>query len=584
MKSFLVILISLNCLFTQAYEVKIHVYDSIKKLSGSAAENRDVAASRLVSDEENLLVYYSPDAKRNKMRIIDAKTWSSLNMTANGRLSFFLNIYNANIKDVSRTGQRHVGCFLGEADQVANTFFRNELPISNLQKHYLTVSEDAKLIGFEFDFQNFGSPEIQKGHFRLPHCIQGSKAPLIEFEQVKSANRTMPDQKRSIASTKNIRLPAALEGESGFEIYDKLNKQDEITENSKKLPRFKLNADYDRMASAVNNRPWKGMDISNEEGGRKFAHLVLDYFYDSLVVDTVNPEMNFIAQNTPVGQTQWCHMPWLNVGDSGRELIHGLTKERDLERSEIYPEVATTKEKEGSDWGIGFYNDIACATAFNVFGSLRQQAARPDFSKANFPDGSVSVKVLFTTAKLDGLKGAYMWTANVGLAKSTSRALRPVKMVQIDIAVKDSTLKGVRSEVDGWMMTTFYFDASYIAPSRHKYTNALAGLLKMRPIGIQTGFDPSTSLIFKDAKTNSANNKFFGAKPMLLNGPADNPKASCLSCHGAAGTSRSMVPGIRDFNDFAQYKSKGLDFSQQLALAKRNFETRNGQLDAAVWK
>ena len=153
-------------------------------------------------------------------------------------------------------------------------------------------------------------------------------------------------------------------------------------------------------------------------------------------------------------------------------------------------------------------------------------------------------------------------------------------MVQIDVAVKDSSLIGARKEVDHWMMTTFYYDASYNAVSRHNYKDGLAGLLKMRPIGIQTGFDPATSMIFKGSKTNSADNAYYGAKPGLMNGPADNPKGSCMSCHGAAGTTVKMVPGVKDFDQYLKYKDAGMDFSQQMALAKRNYETRFGQRGA----
>jgi hypothetical protein len=579
------------CFQAEAYQAQIKVYDTISKMNGgkAAVTDRQVAqaADAATPAEENVLVYYSPDARQvQKTYVVNASTWANFRRQGNTRLDLFLKLYYANVKSLSRSGQRHVGCFLGNAEQVAREFFKTELPISNIDKQYLTVSEDGKLIGFEFDYQNPSGPHrLVNAHFRLPHCIQGSKAPLIEMEQIRTAQRTMPEPARAVASVKNIRLPASkLEGENGFEMYDKMNPNDANAESAKRLPRFRLKGDYDRIQTTAASRPWRGMDISTEAGGRKFAHAVLDYFYDSLVTDLQNPDQNFIAHNTPAGKSQWCHMPWLNVGDSGRELIHGLTKERDLETSQIYPDAATTKEKQGSNWGIGFYNDIACATAFNIFGSNDRQASTPDFTKANFPDGSVSVKVLFTTANLDALKGAYTWTANVSNPKSTSRALRPVRMVQIDIAVKDSTLKGARTEVDGWMMTTFYFDASYIAPSRHtEYTGLLAGLNKMRPIGIQTGFDPSTSLIFSDAKTNSANNFYYGADPKLLNGPADNPKASCLSCHGAAGTSVSMVPGIKDFNGFKNVKDRGLDFSQQLALAKRNYETRIGQKSSAGW-
>ena len=47
-----------------------------------------------------------------------------------------------------------------------------------------------------------------------------------------------------------------------------------------------------------------------------------------------------------------------------------------------------------------------------------------------------------------------------------------------------------------------------------------------------------------------------------MNGPADNPKGSCLSCHGAAGTTSKMVPGVKDFNQYLNIKNSGLDFSQ----------------------
>lgn len=575
------------CFQAEAYQAQVHVYDTIRKVSGAKSIDRQVAEAAGPA-EDNVLVYHSPDAKSaEKTYVVNATTWANFKRQGNTRLDLFLKLYYANIKDVSRSGQRHVGCFLGDAEKVAREFFKTELPISNIDKQYVTVSEDGKMIGFEFDYQNpSGARQLVSGHFRLPHCIQGSKAPLLEMDQIRTAQQTISEPARAVASVKNLRVPAAskLEGESGFEIYDQMNPNDANAESAKKLPRFKLRGDYDHIQASANSRPWNGMDISTEAGGRKFAHAVLDYFYDSLITDLQNPENNFIAQNAPAGKSQWCHMPWLNVGDSGREMIHGLTKERDLETSQIYPDAATTKDKQGSDWGIGFYNDIACATALNIFGTADRQAATPDFTKANFPDGSVSVKVLFTTANLDALKGAYTWTANVSMPKSTSRGLRPVRMVQIDVAVKDSTLKGIRPEADHWMMTTFYFDASYVSPSRHKeYVGALAGLNKMRPIGIQTGFDPSTSLIFADAKTNSANNVYYGADPKMMNGPADNPKASCLSCHGAAGTPVSMVPGVKDFAGYQNVKSRGLDFSQQLALAKRNYETRSGQKAAAGW-
>lgn len=562
-------------LSAHAYDVTIHTHNTVRKLAGETE-------GTTTSDEESAFVYDSPDAKTKiKLRSISPETWTSAKTHPNSRLDYFLKIYYANIKDYSNSGQRHFGCFFGDAETFAGQYFNTLAPIANIKHLDVSVSEDRKMLGVEFEYINL-DPKKKNiiAHFRLPHCAQGAKNVLVKVERAATAHKKLQDNGRKVAAAPVLRVPAAATaGENGYDTYDKLSKLDQNAEVGKTLPRFKLCSDYNQMKPKPEERPWKGMNISTEEGGKKFAQVVLDYFYDSLVQDAKNTNNNFITENIKAGKTRWCHMPWLNVGDSGRELIHGLTKERDLEKSEIYPLVNTTKEKEGSDWGIGFYNDIACASMHDVFGS-EQKTTAPDFVNKKFPEGSVSVKILFTTAKLDELNGSFTWTANVSPAKSTSRKLRDVKLVQIDVAVKDSTLIGTRKEIDHWMMTTYYYDATYLADSAHKFTGNLAGLLKMRPIGIQTGFDPSTSLIFEDSKTNSADNLYYGANPRLMNGPADNPKGSCLSCHGAAGTSAKMVPGVKDFDHYMKIKDKGLDFSQQMALAKRNYETRYGQKKA----
>ena len=562
-------------LSAQAYEVTVHSHNTVRKIAGEPD-------NATVIDEDSSLVYDSPDAKTKiKLRSISPDTWNSGKTQPNSRLDYFLKIYYANIKDFSNSGQRHFGCFFGDAENFASQYFNTGAPIANIRQLDVSVSEDRKMVGVEFEYINL-DPKKKNivAHFRLPHCTQGAKNVLVKVERAATAYKKLNDNGRKVAVAPALRVPAAaVAGENGYDTYDKLSKLDLNAEAGKVLPRFKLCSDYNQMKSKPEQRPWKGMDIRTEEGGKKFAQVVLDYFYESLVQDADNTNNNFITDNIKAGKTRWCHMPWLNVGDSGRELIHGLTKERDLEKSEIYPNVNATKEKEGSDWGIGFYNDIACESMHDVFGS-EQKAIAPDFLNKKFPDGSVSVKILFTTAQIAELNGSFTWIANVSPAKSTSRKLREVKLVQIDVAVKDSTLIGTKKEIDHWMMTTFYYDASYVANSAHKYGGHLAGLSKMRPIGIQTGFDPTTSIIFAGSKTNSADNIYYGANPRLMNGPADNPKGSCLSCHGAAGTTAKMVPGVKDFDQYMKIKDKGLDFSQQMALAKRNYETRYGQKKA----
>ena len=415
MKFFILTSLVFVGLNSSAYQVQTKIYNTMKLIAAArmatatnvpkAETDRDVAAS---SDpiEQSVLVYHSPDSNLvNKTNVINANDWANFKNRGATRLDLLLKLYFANIKDVSDSKQHHVGCFFGDAETLVNDFFKQSNPIDNVDKFYATVSEDRKMIGLEFSYKPFGSKKPAKtAHFRLPHCVQGTKTPLLEPEILKQAKNGMNEDTRSVASTKTLRIPAAAGAnpatvENGFDVYDQLNATDANAELASKLPRFKLRADYDQMRAQPESRPWKGMDISTEANAAKFSQLVLDYFYDSLVLDSKDSNNNFNAQNIPADKPKWCHMPWLNVGDSGREMIHGLTKERDLEKSAIYPEVASTPDKQGSDWGVGFYNDTACSTAYQIFGAMPDKiSANPDFSKANFPDGSVSVKVLFTTA------------------------------------------------------------------------------------------------------------------------------------------------------------------------------------------
>ena len=572
-----------------AYKIQIKTHDSIRRLAGQTEETN--------STEKEFLVYESPDSKSgSQIWKIDANDWLNSRYDAGTRYDFLVKLYYANTKEISNTKQKHVGCFLGDANQVAHQFFRltsdndnqfvnkSDVAIRDIESLLISVSEDRKMLGMEFVLSS--SNGRQTFHFRLPHCIQGSKNPLIDLDNQLTVQNDLTKLSRQVASVEILKRKPNAEmnsNEDGFIQQDQVDADDSL-EFGKKLPRFELFADYSSIKPSKNKRPWAGIDITKADSGEKFALTVLDYFYESMVQNMNDPNDNFIAQKIPAGKDKWCHMPWLNVGDTGREAIHGLTKERDLQPSKIYPSVGSTPEKAGADWGIGFYNDVACAAIQKVFGDRKNPNANPNFSNITFPDGSASVKVLFTTAALDELQESFTWTAHVSEPKTTLRKLKNVRMVQIDVAVKDSKIKGVRKEVDNWMMTTFYFDKNYKPSYQFKnadrFKGTFAGLLKMRPIGIQTGFDPSTSLIFKGALTNSTANVYYPGDQLLMNGPADNSKGSCMSCHGAAGTLVSMVPGVKNFDHYKSVKSSALDFSMQMAFAKRNYETRPGQAKA----
>ncbi|MBC7693080.1 MAG: hypothetical protein H7222_15055 [Methylotenera sp.] len=519
------------------------------------------------SPPQAYLKYVTFKNNRPEEDVIDISRWQGLGGGFDGgaRSDYLKKFYSANTRSRSNTGLKHEACFEGSAQTLQNLFFNSNDPknkIAFVIGGYARTrsSQDGLALGISFTEQLKGGPQ-QPFFFRLQNCRSG-KAEIGE-----SRDRRLGQN--DFAESETRRLPAAVESSNampgkGFMIEDQV----QLPAGSR-LPAFSLRSDYDRAMLSSSDRPWAGMDIRTEEGAAQFALLVQKHFYEGMATqDSSNSDRNFIAQNN--GKRYWCHMPWMQVGESGREAIHGLTKERDYKPSttmSLYSENTT-----GTDWGIGYYNGKGCQAIGKVFGTAGNPRGAPDFDQARFEDGTMSVKILFTTAQLKNTQGAYTWNANVSGVGSTARKLQPVQHIQMDISVKDSSLKGARPDVGNWVMLTYYFDPSYNSPLQRDLPGLPSGILRMRPMGVQTGFGPPSqstqreSIIFQGSQTNG----FLGR----LNGPADNPKSSCLSCHGTAGLGVAMSPGYIDYVNWGKpTKSKSLDFSQQFALAKRNWET-----------
>ena len=76
-----------------------------------------------------------------------------------------------------------------------------------------------------------------------------------------------------------------------------------------------------------------------------------------------------------------------------------------------------------------------------VIGQVWKDHNSPDPTAANFPDGTVSCKLLFTTAtaaQVPYLKNAFQWQADVSLAGSTTRAIHTVSLLQVALRAASS--------------------------------------------------------------------------------------------------------------------------------------------------
>ena len=540
-----------------------------------------------LSMEAPILVYFDYSkqgiAKRQE---ITASTWngSDQSFSDKTREEYLRKMYYANARNLMMAGQRQATCFYGLAKNVSEAFFtsREAGDIQNISTGHVETkaSSDGRVLAIRFEHDDLGSQS-----FRLFHCNAGKGAIAEYVGAIKdtSAYAVYKKSSRMIASvqesknTKNtVNLgngfePKPFDRGYGFSILDK-------TEDPKVSTRFGLKADYENAKLQKEERPWKGLNLRNQKEALKFALMAQAYFYESMANQSPKPDENFIAQKNK--DRFWCHMPWMHTGNMGREAIHGMTQERDLRASPNIPTFASVAP--GSNWGIAYFNAPGCQTINDVFGSYLSPKENPDFAKGQFRDGTLIAKMLFTTSNFQEIKDAFQWNANVSEPGSGVRRIKPVRHIQMDISVRDRELVGVNPELSHWAMAGFYYDPKYDYDKEIKALlgmenplKAIKGLpksfFKMRPMGVQTGFDTAETgdtILFPGAFANND----LGHR---LNGPVENSKSSCMGCHATAGTSASTVPGFLTQVMFKPFQAKPeVNFSQQMALARANFETQ----------
>jgi len=340
---------------------------------------------------------------------------------------------------------------------------------------------------------------------------------------------------------------------------------------------------------ASDPKPWLAIDPMQKPAD--YANAVLAYFMEGQNTKT------WRVQDNPV--RKWYHMPWMHAGTLGREVIHGLTRERNAVPGTLAP----TQKKCPQTWSIGFFNPTAGYQLWKIWSDGN---SNPDFSAATMPEGTVVVKLLFSQAdpkEVPYLKGSPSLTANVATPAGgggtacvslgeTRRAKGTVRLVQVDFAVKDK----MHAPKTNWVFGTFAWRREAPGSSPWK---------KLVPVGVTRGNDPDLS---DDQAAGGQKpvesivlNKFqftrdFG-RGGRMNGPLDNPISSCMSCHQTAQmpNSANLTPGNNDkwdtakcwFRDLSPADAFGdpptatscgknagkhsLDFSLQLQVGWRNW-------------
>jgi hypothetical protein len=209
-----------------------------------------------------------------------------------------------------------------------------------------------------------------------------------------------------------------------------------------------------------------------------------------------------------------------------------MTKERPSKINNGVPELGPAQTNEHDNWAVGFYN----ARGAYTIGQVWKDPVHPDPSKSKFPSNTVTCKLLFSTAPLTEvpfLEGSLEWEGDINRQSGTG-ARPKLHLLQLDVAVKDDRANATT----GWVFGTFQYEkAASTSPNWWEH---------LVPVGLMWGSDV-TSVLANQPPTQQWINTERGQKLHLgfrglLNGPIDNPNASCTGCHGFAQVNRVDAP------------------------------------------
>lgn len=331
-------------------------------------------------------------------------------------------------------------------------------------------------------------------------------------------------------------------------------------------PVFQLSHAYPTaLPTAVDSYPWLAVDYEQNPSG--YMDALLGYARQQLEPVDWQP--------AALPKPNWFHAPWMATGaesGKGREFIHGLTNERTSQPGELAP----TQTSRFSNYAVGLYNDVGGYT----FGEVWSDPTSPRSSSSVFHDGTMSIKLLFTTATIDQvpyLRGSKEWQANLYDAAKKHRVPQVVRLLQVDVAARDS-----RNKLTGWLFGTFFYDASH--PGKDP-------LDRLVPVGLMWGNDPGvapggpiTQQWINPVAAGTIPHLGWGGR---LNGPVDNPMSSCLSCHATAQTpvispmvapqNSTTVQQLRWFRNIMAGQpfdsgADSLDYSLQMAVGVQNVQ------------
>lgn len=302
---------------------------------------------------------------------------------------------------------------------------------------------------------------------------------------------------------------------------------------------FNLKHDYPRKKpSGLKRLPFLKIDFTKDWEG--YIQEVRDYCFEGNIPHW-NPFENSVRD--------WYHIPWLHPNsqtgfppNGGTEGFRGLIKEAPVSPYQLGPDQAGDYQV----YAITLINDFAGYTLGKMWKNPQSPDPRATDRRhgGGFPVGTVFCKLLFTDApqgpdKIPELENPLTWTAYITESwNSPNRKPTPVNLLQMDVMVRDERADPWM----GWVFGTFAYNGAL--GKQEKFMNLV-------PVGIQWGNDPDITtnqmVVFPATETKpnpelkqTVINPSKDLPPQhlgwagRLNGPADLPTSSCMSCHAMA--------------------------------------------------
>lgn len=372
---------------------------------------------------------------------------------------------------------------------------------------------------------------------------------------------------------------------------------------------FQLSRNYPTTKPAAETLAWKGIDYTTQP--EQYLSAVLQYCLDG----NTDAAIDWRQHLKTTGRI-WYHAPWLHGSKrNGREFINGLTQERVCEVGDLHPQ----QTEQVQNWAVSLYNPLGGY----VLGQVWNATNAPDVSNVRFDDGTVAVKLLFTAAtdtQVPFLTGAKEWDAHLGawnpMSKRFKRTNPPhvaalgqgtapvpatevhkVRLLQVDVAVRDER----PGAPTGWVFGTFIYNGN---------ATGLTPYDKLVPVGLMWGNDEGVTEAGVAASMQTIQQSWLNpaAKPLMthygwagrLNGPVDNRKSSCISCHSTAESPKlaRLTPpddpmtavaeilrwfrNIKAGDPFSASGTKSLDYSLQLSEGILNQQMATGAIVLTV--